>query len=279
MLSRIIVGALVIISMLVIIASGNLVFTVSMGIICLCSLFEMYKTIDVFKKDRVLANIGIIYAVCIVLSCIIGVYKNILTFDYFSKIFMIATSIYMIAIGICKVLRFDKIDYSLLTSQFFTTIYISLMYMHLVLIRQLECGNILALMTILIAWVTDTFAYFSGRFFGKHKLIEKVSAKKTVEGAIGGTLLCVIIMVILAKICAYFNYKVSYINIAVLSLFGAVVSQFGDLIASCVKRQYDKKDYGNILLGHGGFMDRFDSVLLVAPVVYYICLILPVITK
>jgi phosphatidate cytidylyltransferase len=273
------VGALVIISMLVIIASGNFVFTVSIGIICLCSLVEMYRTIDVFKKDCVLSNIGIIYALCIVLSCVIGVYKNILTFEYFSKIFMIATVLYMITVGICKVLRFDETDYSLLASQFFTTIYISLMYMHLVLIRQLECGNILSLMTILIAWLTDTFAYFSGRFLGKHKLIEKVSAKKTIEGAIGGTVLCVIIMVILSNICAYFNYKVNYINIAVLSLFGAIVSQFGDLVASCIKRQYNKKDYGNILLGHGGFMDRFDSVLLVSPVVYYICLVLSVITK
>ena len=118
------------------------------------------------------------------------------------------------------------------------------------------------------AWVTDTFAYFSGYFFGKHKLIPSVSPKKTVEGAIGGTLFASLGFVIVGFI---YGYSVKNILVlAVIGLAASVVSQFGDLAASLIKRHYGIKDYGKLFPGHGGVLDRFDSILAVASCLYVI---------
>ena len=124
------------------------------------------------------------------------------------------------------------------------------------------------------AWGGDTFAYFAGRFFGKHKLAPIVSPKKTVEGAIGGILGCVL----LGEICTYVYQNIAdksdiffhgvapafYLVVAVLGVIAAVLGILGDLFASVVKRQHGIKDYGTIFPGHGGILDRFDSVLFVS---------------
>ncbi len=118
------------------------------------------------------------------------------------------------------------------------------------------------------AWITDTFAYFSGYFFGKHKLIPSVSPKKTVEGAIGGTFFCTLSFVIygIVREC---DAK-SVILLAVIGLIAAIVSQLGDLSASLIKRHYGIKDYGKLFPGHGGVLDRFDSILSVSVLLYLI---------
>ena len=130
-------------------------------------------------------------------------------------------------------------------------------------------GKYLYLLVFIGAWVCDIFAYFTGKFFGKHKLIPEISPKKTIEGAIGGTIFTIIafaLYVLILDKC--FNYQLNYIVLIVLGLIVAIVSQIGDLIASSIKRQYNIKDYGFIFPGHGGVLDRFDSVMLVAPVIY-----------
>ena len=123
-------------------------------------------------------------------------------------------------------------------------------------------GSVFFPLVFVGAWVTDTFAYFSGYFFGKHKLIPAVSPKKTVEGAVGGTLFAVLGFIIVG-----FIYGYSVKNIVILALIGlvaSVVSQLGDLAASLIKRHYGIKDYGKLFPGHGGVLDRFDSILAVA---------------
>lgn len=121
------------------------------------------------------------------------------------------------------------------------------------------------LLPFIIAWLTDTGAYFTGYFFGKHKLVPKMSPKKTVEGAVGGVVFAIIATAVFG-IIIYGNYSAGFIlKLALIGGVGSVISQVGDLAASCIKRDYDKKDYGSILPGHGGLMDRFDSVLFAAP--------------
>lgn len=117
----------------------------------------------------------------------------------------------------------------------------------------------------IIAFGSDTFAYFSGKMFGKHKLYPEVSPNKTIEGAIGGIIGCTIISLI------YFDYlRINkYIYIIIFSVSASVFSMAGDLAASKIKRENGIKDFGNMLPGHGGILDRFDSVLFVAPTVYY----------
>jgi phosphatidate cytidylyltransferase len=138
-----------------------------------------------------------------------------------------------------------------------------------------EGGRYLYLLTFIGAWVPDTFAYFTGMLFGKHKLIPDVSPKKTVEGAIGGLFFCTLAFVGFALIYNNFlipeigsvpevNPKLPVVLMAVIGLLSGIVSMVGDLTMSLIKRHYGIKDYGRILPGHGGFLDRFDSVIAVA---------------
>jgi phosphatidate cytidylyltransferase len=111
--------------------------------------------------------------------------------------------------------------------------------------------------------MTDTFAYFSGYLFGKHKLIPNVSPKKTIEGSIGGILGSTICCLIFGYI-----FKLDMALMIVMGIIGSIIAQIGDLFASSIKRYVGIKDYGNLIPGHGGVLDRFDSVILVAPFVY-----------
>lgn len=130
------------------------------------------------------------------------------------------------------------------------------------------------LLTFLAAWGSDTFAYFVGKAFGKHKLIPKISPKKTVEGAIGGAIGGMLLFPLFGLVISNtMDHNVNYILISILGFLAAVVSQIGDLIMSAIKRSYNVKDFGNIFPGHGGFLDRFDSTLTVAPL---LCLALSV---
>ena len=117
--------------------------------------------------------------------------------------------------------------------------------------------------------MTDTFAYFSGYFFGKHKLCPEISPKKTVEGSIGGSLWSVgIVLVYGLLVDKQFGVEINYIKLGVLGVLIAIVSQIGDLTASVIKRKYGVKDYGTIFPGHGGVLDRLDSIIATAPLVY-----------
>ena len=132
-------------------------------------------------------------------------------------------------------------------------------------------GLYLAVFAFMCCWLTDTFAYFVGRKFGKHKLCPKVSPKKTVEGAIGGFVLSVVFNVLVYLLVDKFmtpldNIPILFIIISSFVL--AIISMFGDLSASIIKRNYSVKDFGNIMPGHGGVLDRFDSCIFVLPTLY-----------
>lgn len=134
-------------------------------------------------------------------------------------------------------------------------------------------GKYVYLICFIGAWVTDTFAYFTGFLFGKHKLIPDVSPKKTVEGSVGGVVFCIASMLLYGYIISILTKGTLTPNYLLLGASGlaiSVVSQIGDLLMSAVKRQYGIKDYGKLFPGHGGVLDRFDSVLAVALVLFLI---------
>lgn len=159
-----------------------------------------------------------------------------------------------------------------------TTLYAIGGFGALIFLRDFHVGGrFLYLLAFIGAWITDIFAYFSGRLFGKHKLIPEISPKKTVEGSIGGILFCM--LAYLGFTYVYNTWLVgflpdvtvpevtttlSYGLMAVVGLVVSVVSQIGDLSMSALKRHYDVKDFGKIFPGHGGMLDRFDSVLAVS---------------
>jgi len=132
-------------------------------------------------------------------------------------------------------------------------------------------GVFLVVLTLSAAWLADSGAYFAGTFFGKTKLCPNISPKKTVEGLVGGVISNGILMLLIALVFDLFtdSYDPRYFFIFLSGMIAALVGLVGDLTASEIKRQCGIKDYGNIMPGHGGVMDRFDSVLMVAPFMYY----------
>lgn len=149
----------------------------------------------------------------------------------------------------------------------FSLFYIFIGFNAILFIHDCEPGGkYLYYICFLGAWITDIFAYFCGRAFGKHKLIPDVSPKKTVEGSIGGTVFCILVMVIFGFVVEKLVPEISanLLIFAVAGILIAVVSQIGDLSMSVIKRKYGVKDYGFIFPGHGGVLDRFDSVIAVS---------------
>lgn len=133
---------------------------------------------------------------------------------------------------------------------------------------EVEIGQYLILIPLVAAFTSDAFALFAGMAFGKHKLAPELSPKKTVEGAVGGFLGAVVCCIIYGVVLRYaFDMQVNYGFLAIYGALGSVVSQLGDLSFSYIKRQYGLKDFGNIFPGHGGVLDRFDSVIFCAPLI------------
>ncbi len=138
-------------------------------------------------------------------------------------------------------------------------------------------GRVRMLVPFVIAFSSDTFAFFIGGALGKHKLAEAISPHKTVEGAIGGVLGGMLLAELYGVLLMASGYGVSLVNLGFFGLVGSVVSQLGDLTFSVFKRQYGVKDYGNILPGHGGVLDRFDSLYYLTPLAELWMFVLPVI--
>ena len=150
--------------------------------------------------------------------------------------------------------------------------YVTIFIMFMALIMNLEHGNIYFGYTIVVAWSTDIFAYLVGRSWGNHHF-SKVSPKKSVEGCIAGIIGTIVISLIYVYIAnRYWNLglEISYLYIAIASLIYSIISQIGDFIASSIKRFADIKDYGKILPGHGGMLDRVDSLIFIAPFIYLV---------
>lgn len=143
-------------------------------------------------------------------------------------------------------------------------------------ILTLKIGRYMIIVPFLIAFSADAGAYFVGMFYGKHKLAPVVSPNKTVEGVVGGLLSAVLCMVIYSLILQFvFRFQVNYGLAVVYGVVGAVVDVLGDLCFSIIKRQTGIKDYGNLIPGHGGILDRFDSLVTVAPLIEALITLLP----
>jgi phosphatidate cytidylyltransferase len=159
------------------------------------------------------------------------------------------------------------------------TLYISYGFSSIVLLRDMQYGEYVFLIAFLVPWMSDAGAYFIGCNFGRHKLNPAVSPKKTVEGAIGGIMTGTLSVLIYGLVIdLLFDLNAEYGWLAFAGFVISVVSQCGDLIASLIKRHYNVKDYGNIFPGHGGVLDRFDSVIAAAPFLYILCLMLDKLT-
>ena len=165
-----------------------------------------------------------------------------------------------------------KLKFSCVAEVAIGVVYATVGFTSIALLRRIPDGEYLFGMIFVAAWMTDTMAYFTGRLLGKHKLCPEISPKKTVEGSVGGIVFCALSFLLYGFIV----HKISgltpnYIMLFLSGLALSVVSQIGDLAASLIKREHGVKDYGKLMPGHGGVMDRFDSILAVAPILLCLC--------
>ncbi len=161
-----------------------------------------------------------------------------------------------------------KTNFKDIAYTFFGMFYIIGCITFIALLRGLDNGIILVWYAIFAAWGTDTFAYLIGMRFGKHKM-SKISPKKSIEGAIAGTVSSVIIIAIYTLIMNnIYNLGYSYLYVIIAGIILSIIGQLGDFAASSIKRYVDVKDYSNLIPGHGGMLDRIDSLIFIAPFAY-----------
>jgi phosphatidate cytidylyltransferase len=171
-------------------------------------------------------------------------------------------------------IKHKSIDFGSITKTIFITLVYPISLSCLIYIRDSHSkeGLYLILLSFIAAWLSDTGAYFTGFFFGKRKLCPEISPKKTVEGAIGGVISAIIGFVLLSLVYSriYNVVEINYIAVIILAPIASIFGMIGDLSASVIKRENGIKDYGAIMPGHGGVMDRFDSVIFVLPLIYFL---------
>lgn len=181
----------------------------------------------------------------------------------------------------CAIRAYDEdgvpIGFFHVLAALFAGIIIPLGLAALVELRRMDHGKYLVLLTVLLTFVTDAGAYFAGVFLGKHRGVTRVSPNKSVEGYIGGFVTGVVFAVLYGLAASRIaQANVNLLPLALCGLFGALATEVGDLAFSFIKRQYGVKDYGHLLPGHGGILDRFDSMIFCGPVVLFIVQCLPV---
>lgn len=285
MLKRIITGAVGIALFIAVLLLPPIVFTIALAAVIAMMLYECYSATKADVKMRVIGFISavLMLAVPMIYSLFDDAGEILIVVSYVAVFTAVIVSI-MLYMAL-TVREHGKRNYKDVLSSGFLTLYV-VISMGCVWLAKVGYGTRYMLLIFICAWSCDTFAYFSGRFFGKHKLIPHVSPKKTVEGAIGGIIgamiACAAYKFIVNKyfpdtgawaIFAANSYDIgSYVIVAVYGLIGGALSQVGDLVASSIKRDGEIKDFGWIFPGHGGFMDRFDSVMYIAPVLHLLML-------
>lgn len=250
---------LMLITISTVIIGGNVLFA-SILIISLIGLTELYKTVNVNRS--ILGITGYLTNICFDLLILLN--KEQFMMPLFIIFVLILMMIY--------VFEFPKYETHQISMIFFGLFYVAVMLSFVYKVRMLSDGAILIWLIFIGAWGSDTCAYCVGKLIGKHKFLPKLSPNKSLEGCIGGVIGAALLGFLYAVI--FKNHISSVVNLqleyAVICGASSIISQLGDLAASAIKRNHNIKDYGRLIPGHGGILDRFDSIIFVAPIVYYL---------
>ncbi|MEF9984219.1 MAG: phosphatidate cytidylyltransferase [Oscillospiraceae bacterium] len=244
----------------------TIVINIAVSVISTMSVYELLRASG-YDKNAMLDGLCLILAFSIPFAPI-EIFRNFLPL----AIYVFIAVMFSVLIKYHKTIKFEQVACS-----FFFAFLVPVALTIFVLFRDTNTvltGLYYVLMTLGASWITDTGAYLVGVNLGKHKFAPEISPKKTVEGAIGGVIICVISLLVLSFLYEKFSYivnlpiKINYISVLIAAPIMSGLSMLGDLTASAIKRQYGIKDFGNIMPGHGGVIDRFDSVLMVVPAMY-----------
>jgi len=266
-------GAVLVILALLTIIAGGPVCLGTMFLISTIGVFELLKALGIRNTQGKLRAIEVVaYIACIAYYGMLYFFK----LEYVSLFIMI----FMIVLMLLMVVTYPKYKAVELAKTFFSFFYVVMPISFIYLTAcTLENGKYLVWLVFLCSWGSDTCAYLVGmstaKTIGNHKMTPKLSPKKSMEGAIGGIvgafLLGYAYAAILNAVTDFTNPALFY---GIVCAVGAFVAIFGDLAASAIKRNYEIKDYGTLIPGHGGILDRFDSVIITAPIIYYLSLLL-----
>lgn len=260
--TRLLSGIVLVILLLLFIIPGGNVTAISMCLVSIIGMSEIYGIYNV--KDKAPGIIGYIF-------CVLYYLVLVFTDGGIHNIAIIMA--FLIAVLAVYVFTYPKYDATRIMATFFGLFYVAVMLSFVYLLRIMPGGQYLVWLIILCSWGCDTLAYCSGMLLGKHKMAPVLSPKKSVEGAIGGVLGAFLLTFIYLNI---FKTQMSLdmnhiIMVSVFAAIGGLISMVGDLAASAIKRNNNIKDYGKLIPGHGGILDRFDSVIITAPIVYFLC--------
>jgi len=258
---------LMIIALTTVIAGGQVLFTVLFAI-SLIGMSELYKVFGIEKKAP--GIVGYIFA--------FGYYALIYMEEYLPgekhTWFMLLFMAYLICQMAVLVFSYPKYNTQQIMAAFFGVFYVAVMLSYIYLTRMLPGGVFTVWLVFICSWGCDTCAYCVGMLIGKHKMSPKLSPKKSVEGAVGGVAGAALLT---ALYCFIFRSPMhlergEIVILAVIAAIAGLISMVGDLTASAIKRNYDIKDYGKLIPGHGGILDRFDSMIITAPIIYFLAL-------
>lgn len=258
--TRLLSGIVLVAAALIIIIAGHEVLLAATCIISFIGMYELYR---IYKMERtVVACIGYLSAVIFYLDL----------YFHFIPDKMLYIWIVLTALLIAYVLSYPQYHISQITAAFFALFYVAVPLSCIYQIRNMEKGAYIVWLVFLCSWGCDTCAYCVGVVFGKHKMSPVLSPKKSVEGAVGGV---VGTFLLTALYCSVFRGQMGITSTQVwifsaISAVGGVFSMIGDLSASAIKRNHEIKDYGKLIPGHGGILDRFDSMIFTAPAIYYL---------
>lgn len=260
---RLISGILLVILAVAVIVTGGPLLAVVLATISVIGLNELYRAVK--AEDGTFSPLawgG--YLGCILYYVIVYFEQTAYTMTVLIGILILLMTVY--------VFTYPRYKTDQVTGAFFGIVYVAVMLSCIYQLRSMQDGKYLVWLIFLASWGCDTCAYCVGMLFGKHKMSPKLSPKKSVEGAVGGIVGAVLLGVIYALVFGdKMEADVNYVPVfAIICAAGALISMVGDLAASAIKRNQGIKDYGKLIPGHGGILDRFDSVIFIAPVIYYL---------
>ena len=258
--TRLISGIVLVAVALLTICSGGWILYGTLTIVSLIGMFELYRAVKVQKQgENLLAVVGYLGVILHYILLSLG----------YSEYAMMNLIIVLIAMMFVYVFSYPKYHAEQVMAAFFGVVYVGVMLSYIYQTRMIRDGAFLVWLIFLCSWGCDTCAYCVGMLIGKHKMSPVLSPKKSVEGAVGGVVGAALLGIIYAAVT-----KGPIVEYAVICAVGALISMVGDLAASAIKRNQGIKDYGKLIPGHGGILDRFDSVIFTAPVIYFLSIMM-----
>ena len=254
----------------ILLATGILGGNILWGFWFAISLIGLYEFYKVFKIEKSIGLVGYAFAAAYYLALLL--YKGSVNGALFLAIEL------MVVAG-AYVLKYPKFNTEQVFASIIGLLYLPMMLSYVYQIRVAEDGLYSLWLIFLCSWGCDTCAYCVGMLIGKHKMAPKLSPKKSMEGAVGGVVGAALLGAAYAAIMnrTMTGADAGVIQYAIICAVGALISMVGDLAASAIKRNHDIKDYGNLIPGHGGILDRFDSVIFVSPYLFFFLQLLPMV--